>query len=204
MLLYQSEKEIILIQMNQITVSANKNKENTKTYYRYQAIIPELFLQLISKDTENYKEKTYYVIENKENIGTDKAYDIITEKPKEYIDYAKIRITNKKAMQFTLPKKIINKLHAYDQYIKFAKEMQDKSVYAPNIKYTLHIYSNKEGIFQYKLYFKIRIILDQKYIKKFVSENELIPAWFNILHEVNFSKENIEYFKKKKIPLEKL
>ena len=193
----QEKKPIINIitDTRKIIITKNKKKVNntSKTYYSYQLNIPKKFLMLIQDNYEYGKGKSNYLMHlieiHKQHYAIKLAphgVDCLLSLPNIYGGIGKKEKPN---IQFTLPKKDMAYIQAFDKYQdainKFNQE-QDKKIKA-RLYAELYLYQkfNIEYMhFEYELHINLKANIDDEfvnYIKNDESNPGGIPSWLETL-----------------------
>lgn len=177
----KSNKSLEIIKTNRITIIKNKKKVDgvNKKYYGYQAAISTDFLKIIYPSKEflttpsELLEQEYYIYENMTH-----GYTIDVRAPKNS-PAARIKITKRGGASFSLPKRIIKELPAFDKYIKSAEELNITKIQAPTIIYVMTINFKEEP--HYKLKFFLDMSIKNNLEKKIKTKYKRLPEWYIIL-----------------------
>lgn len=189
-----TEKRKVIIITNE-----KKTKKGMKKYYSYQLNIPKDFIDILPVTTDNTENTTYYwAIENKQKLIIDGL------KPPLELEHQSEKLTatknNKNTVSYTLPKRYLEYLQAYDIYQeivnKYNIEKEDKYKFtiAPlyaDIELTAETdiyYNSGESI--PNLHFELKIIVYTNIENEFIdyvknnTKNNIIPRWLDILINV--------------------
>lgn len=192
-----NKKQQVLIIKEKRKIQLVRNTKNNKTYYSYQINIPKDYLMLIQDDYE-YNEKISYLMHF---IEINRQHYVIKLAPygvNNILTFPRIfgyigNDPRKKYFQFTLPKKDMQYLQAFDKYqdvinkINSSINNEDEKIAKPLLysnMYFVQYFDVKNMQFEYELHLSIDSNIDDKvieYLENDLAESVAIPGWLETL-----------------------
>lgn len=191
---------LTISEIRNITVITKTNKDKTKKYYSYQLAMPTNYIvPLINPETITDAHAFYFVpigkqlyeiqISDKDIVNAFKIYKLPIKDEKK----GGLKEKMQKVLQITLPKRNIEYLRAYDEYIKEIEKIntttekeKDKYVLQPlKAKISLAILPNTEYDLKYNVTFNISVNFDKQFKKYMETTYPESPNWYKTLYTLS-------------------
>lgn len=181
-------KGIKLIEERKITVLTKTSKDKTKKYYSYQLSIPLDFIKpLLNIDDPDDNDDFCFVEHHSQ------YYELkISKKSSNKINDCAFKIKRaplndkNKTMQFTLPKRHITYLQAYDEYLRAIEivnsENNNFEINPLQAIIELNIIPNTSYDLKYKVDINIFANIEKEFISYINKQYELCPKWIKTLN----------------------